>query len=220
MPELHSGDIPSAEQIKALDSEALNALTALCLSQYEPGFLPLSVFKEWARIGVLSTVEVIPLMHDETDNRTKVIVTRRPESNDWWSGKLHVPGNALLATDTKDEAYSYRAPIARLVKKELGDAVSIVGSPQLLRGRFAGDAAERGRESTLIYWAEVTPVDGKKLPENAQFYDAEKLLDNPPGDFIAAHNEQVLDAWAAFEEARREGYRPSAEMLLAHYRGQ
>ncbi len=212
---------PTAEEIAALDPDTLNALTALCLQQYKPGFLPRPVFGPYARLGVLSTVEVIPLMRDEKDARTKVLLTKRPESNDWWSGKLHVPGNVTLATDSKDEAHSYRAPINRLLRNELGGAVSIVGRPHILRGRFAGDPAVRSRESTLIHWAEVIPVKGVSLPENAQFYDVEEVLNNPPTPFISAHGVQVLDAWACFEEYQAADNRlTDAALILAEYRGQ
>jgi hypothetical protein len=213
-------NIPNAEQIAALDPAALEALTALCLQQYPAGFQPRKVFAETARISVLSTVEVIPLMQDEKDGRTKVLLTNRPESNDWWCGMLHVPGNAALATDEKDSAYSYKAPIDRLVRKELGGAVEIVGRPHILRGRFAGDTAVRGRESTLIHWAEVKPVEGVSLPDKAKFYDVEEVLNNPPKDFIAAHDTQVLDAWASFEEFKVTGRFSGAEQTLAEFRGQ
>jgi hypothetical protein len=212
--------IPAAAEIAALDPATLNALTALCLSQYEPGFLPSKVFVPYARLGVLSTVEVVPLMHDEEDGRTKVLLTRRPETNDWWSGQLHVPGVVALATDKKEASYSYRAPISRLFREELGGAVSIVGRPQILRGRFAGDPEVRARESTLIHWAEVAPVAGVPLPKNAAFYDVEQVLNEPPKPFISAHNVQVLDAWACYEEYRASGRLTDAAPILAGYRGQ
>jgi hypothetical protein len=195
--------IPTPEDLAALDPAVRAEIAAAYLAGLEPGRQPLALFKQMARLAVLSTIEVIPMKDGVSADKPQVLLTQRPQSNDWWSGKWHVPGVVLLPSDQTDPAgnYNYNSPVSRLFDAELKGAVALADEPQILRGRFAGTMPPegRGRESTLIHWAKVTSVPGVDLPANARFFDAHEVVESPPeGGFIEYHDQQVKDATAAY----------------------
>lgn len=202
-PEKPDFHIPTDDEVAALDPKERAEMAAAYLRGLEPGRQPLSLFTQMARLAVLSTVEVIPIKEGEDKDRPQVLLTQRPKSGDWWSGKWHVPGVVLLPSDETrpEENYSYTTPVTRLFTNELGGAVTLADEPQVLYGRFAGTMPPggRGRESTLIHYAQVEDVPGVALPDNARFFDAHDVVANPPeGGFIGFHDRQVADATAAY----------------------
>lgn len=134
------------------------------LSKLEPGFYPLEIFLQFARLSVLSIVEFVPLrIHN---GKTEILLLKRPEHDEIWQGEVHTPGTVVRPTDT--EGGSYQA-YERIEKEELlGTKVS--------SGHFVGSIfhpSKRGMENAQVFWVEVIGD-----PKVGKFYDTDNLPEN------------------------------------------
>lgn len=139
------------------------------LEQLEPGFLPLEVFNQVARLVRLPMVDLVPVKIE--NNNLQIGLVKRADDDLWWPSMWHLPGTVLRSTDTIDTA------IERLKAEEL--ALQSCETP-VFQG-FSVQKSQRGAEIVLIYTAanctfenpskvEWFPVDA--LPE--QFVESER----------------------------------------------
>lgn len=109
------------------------------LEQLEPGFLPLEIFNQVARLVRLPMVDLIPV---KVENNTLQIGLVKRSSNDlWWPNMWHLPGTVLRSTDTIESA------IERLKTEEL----LLESSDEPTFQGFSVQNSKRGAEIVLIY---------------------------------------------------------------------
>lgn len=123
------------------------------LGAFEPGILPHDVFHAVARLVVLPTFVVVPLL--QRGDRVFVSLQKRDASDPHYASLLHPAGTVIRPTDT-----SLSATYARLMASELPQ-VKVRTGPVFVY--TAHDAIARGREISLVHWVELaddgTPSD-------------------------------------------------------------
>jgi len=141
--------------------------TASLLGKLTPGFLPLPIFEQIARIVALPIVELIPLQ--KQGEEVSVLLLQRPPDDPLWAGMWHTPGTVLRATDLYTSDDTYWSPFRRLVHDELKDTQ--IGKPFFVGSML--HESKRGVEQAQIYWTEVvgepkagTLFASSQLPEN------------------------------------------------------
>lgn len=143
------------------------------LSTLQPGFLPLDIFSEIARLVRLPTVDVILIR--TLDNQKQVGLILRDQRDRWWPGMWHLPGTVFRSTDTLDQA------IERVLTEEL----KTESSDTPLFHSFFPHHSDRGAELTLIYTI-----------QNAQFATDSQLtwfpLDDLPPTLVPSEKEVIL----------------------------
>ncbi len=135
------------------------------LAKLQPGFLPLPIFIQLARLTVTPVIELVPLrLRNDT---VEVLLMQRPPDDPTWPGLWHTPGTVLRATDQEG---SYRDAFERLLNDELAGVIA-QSEPQFVETLF--HQVKRGRECAQVFYMEVSgePIEGKyfaaeKLPEN------------------------------------------------------
>jgi hypothetical protein len=132
------------------------------LTQIEPGYIPEEIFREVARLVVLSTVVVVPL-HAE-DGTLQVLLTKRAERDHDYAGMLHPPGTILRPYDN-----SIDAAIERLINTEMA---GVEFSEKPLFVDYVYEEIERGREVSLLFLGRI-----KTIPGTYTLYDVEALPD-------------------------------------------
>lgn len=115
---------------------------AKILAQLIPGFLPLEIFDQIARLVCLPGVVVVPLKRKSSS--LDVGLVKRDENDRWWPNMWHLPGTVLLSTDTVNSA------IKRLMGNEL---LLKTSNPPVFHG-FLLNRSERGAGMVLIYTIE------------------------------------------------------------------
>lgn len=132
------------------------------LGQLEPGYQPLEVFLELARIVALPILELVPVRRSDK-GVIEVLLLKRETHDSHWPGELHVPGTVIRATDADkgmDTAFQ-RIYTDELRSTQLGDLVYV--GTVLHKSR-------RGTEYAAIYWCEVVGE-----PAAGQFFPASEL---------------------------------------------
>jgi hypothetical protein len=109
------------------------------LKRLEPGFLPLEIFTQVARLVRLPMVDVVPLRYE--DGVAMIGTLRRSHDDPWWPDEWHLPGTAFRSTDTLEDA------ISRLLQDEI--ATEQAGAP-VFRG-ISIHESKRGAEVVLAY---------------------------------------------------------------------
>ncbi len=126
----------------------------------EPGFLSYPIFKEMARINVMSIIEFVPL---RIKNRSiELLLIQRSEHDDFWPNEFHTPGTVVRSTDIDNLPHS---GFERIIEDELGGIK--ISSPH-----FVGNLTHRGKRGI----------------EQAQVYFVEVLEDPKIGDFFRIDN--------------------------------
>ncbi|HUC88281.1 MAG TPA: hypothetical protein VMR95_03990 [Candidatus Binatia bacterium] len=150
-------------------------ITTSLLKQLEPGFLPYDIFIEFARLAVLSIVEVVPFRY--SNGAVEVLLLKRRKDDAIWPNKLHNPGTVVRPTDASltEEAFS------RIVNDELNGTK--ISEPQFVKNLFR--TTIRGKENVQLFWVEVLDA-----PKEGSFYS----VDNLPDNLIAAQAELILTA--------------------------
>ena len=133
------------------------------LKKVEPGFYPIELFWQFARLNTLGFIEFVPLRINNGD--VEVLLIRRGGEDAFWPGKLHVPGCTIRPRDNKDDVFE------RLLADELG--YSEEAQPTYLTTEVRRSA--RGNELSLVFLVEL-----KQVPKNGDFYS----VDNLPDDII------------------------------------
>jgi hypothetical protein len=133
------------------------------LSAFEPGILPRDVFHAIARLVVLPTFVVIPLLR--RGDQVFVSLQARDATDPHYASLLHPAGTVIRPTDaTLSAAYE------RLMAAELPD-VEVRRGPVFVY--TAHDEIARGREISLVHWVEIAD-DGART----DLYDADALPTN------------------------------------------
>lgn len=117
-----------------------------------------------------------------------VLLTKRPDTDDYWPGLWHIPGTVILATDTEE---TYESCFDRLLSKELYGLVDI-SKPVWYDIEFW--QVERGRELDQLYYAEL--VSNRTLPEDVQFFSADDL----PTNLMNHHYSVIAKAVDAYKK--------------------
>lgn len=155
-----------------LTEPELRQLIAL-LQKLEPGFYPIELFWQFARLMTAATIEFVPLRMNE--GKVEVMLTRRPVDDKFWPGNLHIPGCIVRPTDTEE------AVIKRICAKELSG--TRLGEPSELHTQVR--KTQRGNEMTKLFWVGVLgdSTDG-------EFYS----VDNLPDDLLPAYPASIVQA--------------------------
>lgn len=135
------------------------------LKKLEPGFLPLDIFMEIARLAVLPIIEFVPLRVNK-NGEVEVLLLSRDADDPLWPNELHVPGTVIRPTDT--EGKIYRA-FERILDDELKGTKTT--PPHYVGSNL--HKSKRGMEQAQIYWIEVTAE-----PNVGEFYPVFRLPTN------------------------------------------
>jgi hypothetical protein len=146
-----------------LSKTEIEQLTQL-LKKLEPGFLPLDVFMQIARLTVLSIIEFVPMRMN--DGKVEVLLLSREADDPLWPNELHVPGTVIRPTDTEGNIYK---AFERILNDELKGTES--SSPHYVGSNL--HPSKRGMEQAQIYWVEVTGE-----PTIGQFHVVDELPSN------------------------------------------
>ena len=168
------------------------------LSSLPPGFLPGPVFKQYARVGVMPTVEVgLVRPSEQNEGGTELVLAQRSEEDEHWPGQWHVPGSVVRADDKMDHEHDYDDVIGRVFGEVGGDL-------EVVRGPRAFDVVRRrglrGAEITLRLLAEV-----RGEPERGRFFDARNVLAEPPRTgFVETHDLAIASIARAYQSGALE----------------
>lgn len=169
---------------ETLKPDEINTLVGL-LKKLEPGFLPLDIFMEFARIVVMPIIEFVPL-RTGPDGQTEILLLEREPSDVLWPNMLHAPGTVVRATDTEKTMY---LAFDRILNDELkGTSVS---APHYV-GSILHES-RRGVEHAQIYWVEV--IGELKI---GKFYPVSSL----PINLIESQNNFIKEAVRSYETSR------------------
>jgi hypothetical protein len=113
------------------------------LANLEPGKLPLDIFNQIARLTVTPVVEIVPF-YREQDGQLKVFLLQRSDDDPLWAGMYHVPGGAVIATDTPG---SFSDALERITVDKLIDYQPT--TPRLIDTQLC--KVSRGTEVAIIY---------------------------------------------------------------------
>jgi hypothetical protein len=161
---------------KPVSDEEINQ-TAELLSRLEPGFLPLSIFHQIARLMVMSIVELVPFRRTE-DGGVEVLLTRRSEDDKFWPNLLHTPGTVFRATDMQEGGHN--SALRRIFEDELE-----IDYQEATFAECIAHKTLRGVDSACIYWVEL-----KNTPSIGEFYNTNNL----PQDVIGSSIEVIEEA--------------------------
>ncbi|MEX1112005.1 MAG: NUDIX domain-containing protein [Candidatus Andersenbacteria bacterium] len=149
------------------------------LKQLEPGFLPLELFDQIARLVRLPMVDVVPISYKEEHLHIGLI--QREVNDIWWPGMWHLPGTVLRSTDTMESA------IQRLCDDELQIHAS---DPPVSRG-FLLHYSKRGAEVVLIYTVENCSFEDKSTIKWFPINELPQELVDSERDVIARIEESL-----------------------------
>lgn len=135
------------------------------LRKLQPGFYPLEIFLQLARLVVLPIVEFVPLRLRD-DGKVEVLLLTRESDDAIWPNQLHTPGTVIRPTDIDSQMY---LPFKRIVEDELNGTE--ISSPHYVGNLF--NKSKRGVEQAQIYWVEATAE-----PKTGQFYPVDELPPN------------------------------------------
>ena len=193
---------PNPETLNQASPEELAELAAQCMERLTPGRQPLDLFSQVARLFVLSTVEVVPMRFNEQTERLDVLLAQRPDDCRWWPGQWHAPGTVLLETDALEDPHDFRAPVDRAIKGEFRGTVVRTGPIETFDAQRRRGA--RGVELSAFTTFPVDLAEGHDRPYKGEFFDAEKVVENPPeGGLVALHDELIIGAFEHVMSSRR-----------------
>lgn len=151
-------------------------LAAAVLARLAPGFLPLPVFLQVARLSVTPVIEVVPVRRGP-DGRVQVLLLQRPPEGAHWAGMVHTPGTVVRASDTDP---GFADAFDRILGGEMAGVAC--GPPRFVRTVF--HRVRRGVELAQVFRVEVL-----EEPTVGRFCDADGLPENlvdTQREFIAA----------------------------------
>ena len=151
----------------------------------ENGVMPLPIFNAFSQVAVLSPVDLYAFV--EVGNDLNIIVAKRPEEDEFLSGKWHVPGKIMITADE-----SFEDTIERILKTEMPGTV-LLSHPTLFDNSY--QSTLRGKEHVASFWAIAN-----KLPSGT---DGEEIIlasiDELPQPFL---KEQITRIKRAYHEAK------------------
>ena len=169
----------SAQQLSQPEQDKLVSL----LKKLQPGFQPLAVFMELARLNVLSIIEWVPLR--KNGDAIEVLLLPRAQNDSLWPGRLHVPGTVIRPAEDQ----SYEHAFTRILNDEL--LVTEVSMPHFVSNVL--HQSKRGTENAQVFWVEVTGQ-----PRIGSFYDVDDL----PNSVIESQIGFIDQAAKHFKEFR------------------
>lgn len=188
----------SSEQIRAqLSPEQQKAILLDMINELPEGRKDYDVFLALAEKMVLTCIEVTPLRTNPETGKTEVLLTQRPDG-DQWAGQWHVPGAVILSSDdanaSPEEGGPYKDAIERVLGGELSNSLQPIGAPQEIRTEFRD--TPRSKELTVVTYVEVEgePTTGVFVPVE----DIEKNSNN-----IIEHQVQFIIDCAHDYEAKK-----------------
>ena len=158
------------------------------LGQLEPGYLPLDIFIQIARLAALSIVEFVPLR--TKNGKLEVLLLARGSDDAIWPGELHTPGTVIRPTDTQE---SMSEVFDRILKDELGGTQT--SEPHYVSSLL--HKSRRGTEHAQIYWVEVLDE-----PKAGKFYQ----LDNLPAIIIESQVSFINEAANDFITRQKKAF--------------
>jgi len=201
-----SVEAPSPQKLEKEDVEQL----VILLDKLQRGYQPYEVFKKLAEKLVTPTIELLPIRTTES-GEVQVLLTKRPDDDEFWPGQWHIPGSIILASD---EEGSLKSAYSRVLDGELGGAVQPQDEPQLVGQQFW--EVERGRELDALHYVVADP--NKELPEEiGTFFPIDQL----PENVIKHHQVMIPKIMEAYTKDKRpspntsglpEGIVPLAEV--------
>ncbi len=147
-----------------MNKEDQSKLVSL-LKKLDPGFYPLEIFMQMARLNTLSIIEFVPVWKNE-DGVVEVLLLNREENDKLFAGELHTPGTVIRPTDSDGKKY---LAFERILKDELANTK--VSAPY-----FVGSIlhkSKRGTEHAQVYWVEV-----QEKPKLGKMYRVDSLPNN------------------------------------------
>lgn len=138
------------------------------LKKIDPGFLPLELFIEFARLYVTPIIEIVPIRIDRR-GEIRIILLKRDKSDPIWPGQLHTPGTVLR---TSDKNGNLNDAFLRILKNELKLNKNIDPS-KLIFVDYIYHEVLRGKELALVFLFEYS-----NKPARCKEYNAEKLPAN------------------------------------------
>ncbi len=163
----------------ALTPDEQSQLLSL-LSKVEPGFYPIELFWEFARLMTIPTTVFVPFFVE--DEAAYVWLIPRDESDRFWPGQLHVPGCVVRPTDNQVEVKN------RIVTGEM-KGVS-VGEPTYVTTEIR--KTPRGNEVVTVYYIELY-----ERPKFGELFVAGNL----PKNSIEIDNKLIEHAAEAFDKS-------------------
>ncbi len=133
----------------------------ILLKHLEPGFLPLEIFMEIARLAVLPIIEFVPLRIK--NGKVEVLLLRRDADDSLWPNELHTPGTVIRPTDLDSNNH---LAFKRILEDELAETK--VSEPYYVGSNL--HKSRRGAEQAQIFWVEVL-----EKPKTGKFYPVNKL---------------------------------------------
>ncbi len=170
---------------KTTPSDEEIATVATTLSKLQPGFLPLPIFLEVARLVTLPIVEIVPLRI--SGGKLQVLLIARDKDDPYYPDALHTPGTVIRATD---EDGSYASAFTRILSDELG-GVEIAGEPRYVESILHTE--KRGQSSAVVFYVEVIGE-----PQEGTFYDVAQL----PETIVDSQIDFIQAAAQKFSETR------------------
>ena len=161
--------------------------TVNLLGKLEPGFLPLPIFEQVAKLVALPVVELVPFR--QRGDTAEVLLIQRSSDDPLWPGMWHTPGTVVRATDLYSNDDKNWAPFSRLMRDELKETP--IGKPHFVASLL--HQSKRGVEQAQVYWAEVLGEHN-----TGQFFPLTDLPDN----LIASQRKFIEEATASFERSR------------------
>lgn len=181
----------SQEQLDAATPEELAEAAASILERLEPGRQPLPLFKQLARIMVISTVEVAPFRSN--DNEVEVLLGKRSDEDPWRPGAWHVPGAVLLPTDTEVDMHDYASPTDRIFESEFEETVKRTGDVSVFDVQRR--TGLRGSEQTVFCLTDVDLIDESQEPLGGAFFNVAYVLRSDPDDWgLIPHHKNTIEA--------------------------
>jgi hypothetical protein len=149
------------------------------LSAFEPGILPNDVFHAIARLVVLPTFVVIPLLRQ--GDRIMVSLQVRDAADPHYGLMLHPAGTVIRPSDA-----SMSAVYDRLMAAELPSS-TVKRGPIFVY--IALDGIARGREISLVHWIELAESSVR-----SDLFDADAL----PASIVPTDYLRIAEAVAHF----------------------
>lgn len=164
-----------------MTDQEIKALTDL-LAMIEPGFLPLSVFTEVARVYVSAIVEIVPLRSFK--GKIQVLLVRREINDPFWPNKLHTPGTVLRPSD---KTGSVEDAFNRILDGELG----YLGERNPVFVKMRLSKSSRGSEFAAVYYLEIL-----EEVKNGEWFDADDL----PEDLVQVQDDLIKMAVESYKK--------------------
>lgn len=152
------------------NNEILSVASAL--DSLEPGYLPEQIFYSLSRLSVLTAAEVVPLRRT-LNGEYEVLLTRRPDSDPYFGGLVHCPGQIYRPGD------SLSSRPRKVIEAELPHT-SVEGDPKLVPDTYIHDYG-RGPVVERVHYVFVSSS------EDGDFYPVDEL----PDDLLPGHDKLI-----------------------------